>query len=74
MKTQTFDSVWDVLEDDPVKAKNLKLRAELLTVIISRIEESGLTQQETAKQLGITQPRVNTLLKGKIEDFRQHRS
>ncbi len=70
MKTQTFDSVWDALEDNPVKAKNLKLRAELLTVIISRIEESGLTQQETAKQLGITQPRVNALLKGKIEDFR----
>ena len=70
MKTQTFDSVWDALEDNPVKAKNLKLRAELLTVIISRIEESGLTQQETAKQLSITQPRVNALLKGKIEDFR----
>ena len=70
MNTQTFDSVWDALEDNPVKAKNLKLRAELLTVIISRIEESGLTQQETAKQLGITQPRVNALLKGKIEDFR----
>jgi predicted XRE-type DNA-binding protein len=46
------------------------LRAELLTVIISRIEESGLTQQETAKQLKITQPRVNALLHGKIEDFR----
>jgi predicted XRE-type DNA-binding protein len=70
MKTQTFDSVWDALEDNPVKAKNLKLRAELLTVIISRIEESGLTQQETAKQLSISQPRVNALLKGKIEDFR----
>lgn len=70
MKTETFDSVWDALEDNPVKAKNLKLRAELLTVIISRIEESGVTQQETAKQLGITQPRVNALLKGKIEDFR----
>jgi predicted XRE-type DNA-binding protein len=70
MKTQTFDSVWDALEDNPVKAKNLKLRAKLLTVIISRIEESGLTQQETAKQLSITQPRVNALLKGKIEDFR----
>jgi len=70
MKTQSFDSVWDALEDNPVKAKNFKLRAELLTVIISRIEESGLTQQETAKQLSITQPRVNALLKGKIEDFR----
>lgn len=70
MKTHTFDSVWDALEDNPVKAKNLKLRAELLTVIISCIEESGSTQQETAKQLGITQPRVNALLNGKIEDFR----
>jgi predicted XRE-type DNA-binding protein len=70
MKTQTFDSVWDAFEDNAIEAKLLKLRAKLLTVIISRIEESGSTQQETAKQLGITQPRVNALLKGKIKDFR----
>jgi predicted XRE-type DNA-binding protein len=30
---------------------------------------SGLTQTEAAKTLGVTQPRFNQLLKGKIEIF-----
>jgi transcriptional regulator with XRE-family HTH domain len=32
-------------------------------------KESGLKQAPAAKQLGITQPRFNQLLKGKIKDF-----
>jgi predicted XRE-type DNA-binding protein len=33
------------------------------------VEKSGLTQQEAARVLGITQPRLNLLLKGKIDKF-----
>ena len=65
-----FDSVWDALEDDPIKAENLKLRSKLMTAIAERIAAEGLNQTEAAKQLNITQPRVSALLKGKIEDFR----
>ncbi len=70
MKTETFDSVWDALEDNPVKAKNLKLRSELLMAISQKILDEGLNQTEAAKQLDITQPRVSELLKGKINHFR----
>jgi len=70
MKKQTFDSVWDALEDNPVQAKNMKLRSELIIAISQQIEQEGLTQTEAATILHINQPRVSALLNGKIEEFR----
>ena len=67
---QSFDSVWDALEDDPIMAENMKLRSTLLVAITRSINSSNRNQTETAKLLDITQPRVSALLKGKIEDFR----
>ena len=67
---QSFDSVWDALEDDPIIAENMKLRSMLLIAITKNIESRNINQTETAKLLEITQPRVSALLKGKIEDFR----
>lgn len=67
---QCFNSVWDALEDDPIKAENMKLRSALMMAITERIKAEGLNQTETAERLNITQPRVSALVKGKIEDFR----
>ena len=64
----TFDSVWDALEKDPIKAKNMKIRSELMMAISKRVD--GMTQTEAAGLLGVSQPRVNALLKGKIDQFR----
>jgi len=69
-KLQSFDSVWDALEDDPIMAENMKLRSTLLIAITKSINSSNINQTETAKLLDITQPRVSALLKGKIENFR----
>ena len=65
-----FASVWDALEDDPVRAENLKLRSALMIEIAERIKDQKLTQAQAAEVLHITQPRVSALLKGKINDFR----
>ncbi|MDX2346545.1 MAG: XRE family transcriptional regulator, partial [Legionella sp.] len=65
-----FNSVWDALESDSVKAENMKLRSSLMIAINENIEETGLTQIEIARILHITQPRVSALTKGKIEEFR----
>jgi predicted XRE-type DNA-binding protein len=54
---------------DKAEAENLKLRAELMMRIDSFCHESGMTQAAAAKALGITQPRLNALLKGKIGLF-----
>ena len=69
-KDNRFTSVWDAIEDDPVRVENLKLRSALMIEIAERIKEQGLTQTQAAKILHITQPRVSALLKGKINEFR----
>lgn len=70
MSKRKYDSVWDALEDDPVKREIYKLRSELIHVISRHITESGLKQREVARLLGISQPRVSTLMKGSYESFR----
>ena len=67
---QRFDSIWEAIEDDPVRVENLKLRSAVLIEITETLKSRELTQQQTAELLHITQPRVSALLKGKINDFR----
>jgi len=37
--------------------------------LIDEIEARGLTQAEAARQMGITQPRVSDLIRGKLHLF-----
>jgi predicted XRE-type DNA-binding protein len=67
---QQFESVWEALEDDPVRVENLKLRSILLIRISENIRSRGLTQAKAGEILCISQPRVSALLQGKIDQFR----
>ena len=67
MKVQKYKSVWDALENEPTIAANLKLRSQLMNEVSEYVIQSRLTQSEAAKKLGTTQPRLNDVLKGKIE-------
>lgn len=69
MSNETFDSVWDAIEDTAAEAKNMKLRSGLMMALEQHINRQGWTQGETAKRLGITQPRVSDLMRGKIHLF-----
>ncbi|HEX3942802.1 MAG TPA: XRE family transcriptional regulator [Rhizomicrobium sp.] len=69
MKVETFANVWDALEDDPVIRENLKVRTQLLIALEKMIESWNLTQKDAAARLGITQPRLNDLLRGRIGKF-----
>lgn len=51
------------------EARNLALRSELMIRIEEFVESSGLTQARAARRLGLTQPRLNALLRGKIDLF-----
>src|ERR671914_600974 len=51
---------------DKAEAENLKLRSELMMRIEEFYRKSGMTQAAAAKSLGLTQPRLNALLKGRI--------
>lgn len=69
MSHQLYNSVWDAIEDTPAEAENMRLRSLLMMAIKNHITDSGLSQTQTAKLLGITQPRVSDLMRGKIDLF-----
>ena len=64
-----FDSVWDALADTPEQAANLRARAELMQQIAAIVTEKGWTQVEAARRCGVTQPRINDLLRGRVSRF-----
>ncbi len=68
-KIESYASVWDAITDTPEEAVNLRLRSELMDKITVVIEEKGWTQLEAAGHCGVTQPRVNDLLRGRISRF-----
>jgi len=68
-KPQRFASVWDALADTPEEAANLTARSDLMIQIAEIVKKNGWTQAEAAKQCRITQPRMNELLRGRIERF-----
>jgi len=51
------------------EAENLKIRADLMIELTKLIEARELTQAAAAKLLGVTQPRVSDLMRGKIDRF-----
>jgi len=51
------------------EAENLRVRADLMISLSKLIEDRGLTQAQAAKLLGVTQPRISALLRGKIQLF-----
>ena len=53
----------------PEEAENLKLRSSLMMRIEDYYKKSGATQAAAAKALGLTTPRFNALLRGKINLF-----
>lgn len=53
----------------PAEAENLRLRSELMIRVEKLIQARGLTQRDAAKQLGVTQPRISDLIRGKIDRF-----
>jgi predicted XRE-type DNA-binding protein len=69
MKVETFASVWDALADTPEEAANLRVRSALMRQIAAIVEKNDWTQAEAAERCGVTQPRINDLLRGRIARF-----
>ncbi len=44
-------------------------KAELARQIQMLIEEAGLTQKQAAVRLGVDQPKISALLRGRLRDF-----
>ena len=67
--TEGSDNVFRDIGFGEVEAENLKLRSDLMIRIEKYVKQSGMTQAEAARELGITQPRLNQLLKAKTQLF-----
>jgi predicted XRE-type DNA-binding protein len=68
-KSAKYTSVWDALADTPEEAANLRARADLMRQIAAIVKEDGWTQAEAAQRCGVTQPRMNDLLRGRVSRF-----
>ena len=68
-EVESYDSVWDALADTPEQAANLRTRAELMQKIAAIVKANGWTQAEAARHCGVTQPRINDLLRGRVSRF-----
>lgn len=68
MKMRKFDNVFDALYDGE-QAIEMRRRAELASVLERFVQRRKLTQPQAAKLLGVSQPRVNDLLRGRLHRF-----
>ena len=50
-------------------AREMLVKSRLAQAIACKIEQQGLTQAEAANVLGIDQPKVSYLVRGKLEAF-----
>jgi predicted XRE-type DNA-binding protein len=69
MDAESFDNVFDALADTPAEAASLKARSTLLTALVHQVRSWDVTQATAAARLGITRPRLNDLLRGKLSKF-----
>ena len=69
MARQKFASVWDALEDTAAGAANMRARSELMIAVRGKIESWKVSQSDAALRLGLTQPRLNDLMRGRIDKF-----
>ena len=72
MKLKMTRSTGNVFRDlgfPPDEAEHLRIRSDLLIELQKTISSRGLKQAETAKLLGVTQPRVSDVMRGRIDLF-----
>jgi predicted XRE-type DNA-binding protein len=68
-KPESYASVWDAIADTPEQAANLRARADLMHKIEAHLKKHNWTQAEAARRCGVTQPRINDLLRGRLSRF-----
>ena len=68
-KARTFANVWEAIEDSPEEAATMTMRSNIMSAIKAKVQGWDTTQARAARRLGITQPRLNDLLHGKINKF-----
>jgi predicted XRE-type DNA-binding protein len=66
---QSGGNVFQDLGFEREEAENLRIRADLMIQLTRLLQKRGLTQAAAADLLGVTQPRISDLTRGKIDRF-----
>jgi predicted XRE-type DNA-binding protein len=69
MKHRVYENVSDAIDNDLGERECLKLRSQLMFELERHINRQKWTPAEAAKRLGVTQPRISNLMRGKISAF-----
>lgn len=72
MATKLHRSSGDVFRDlgvGPAEAANRRIRSSLMIQVRKVITDRRLTQVAAARLLGVTQPRLSDLVRGKVDLF-----
>ena len=67
--TLEYDNIFDAITDDKAQASDLQTRSDLMIAIRDIIAVNKWSQAVSAKEMGLTQPRVSDLVNGRIEKF-----
>ncbi len=69
MQLKAYASAWDAIGDTPEETANLQARAQLMRQVASLVKSKEWKQTEAARHCGVTQSRLNDLLRGRISRF-----
>ena len=64
--TKSSGNVFQDLGFSAYESAALRARAELMNALIELISDSGMTQTQVAEILGVRQPRVSDLMRGRL--------
>ena len=68
-KVESYENIWDIIADTSGESANMQAKAELMRQIVVIIKKNDWKQIEAAQHCGITQPRLNDMLRGRISRF-----
>ena len=69
MKSKPSKNVFQDLGFPGEEADNLRIRSALMVEITEHIRQAELTQKAAAELLGVAQPRISDITRGRIEVF-----
>ena len=69
MTGQSFSNVWEALSDSAGEAATMTMWSEVMMALADTVAGWKMTQAQAARRLCIRQPRLNDLLRGKIDKF-----
>lgn len=69
LRSKSHENVFVDCGFSAVESESLEMRADLMIALRGHIRENRVTQAKAAKMMGVSQPRVSDLMRGRIELF-----